>query len=149
MQRNSTILVENVSATCLPSFSPHPSCFSFAPKLHPAPSHTATATFKKRDCSVPALVSCSQSRRWDPLMMIPSHSLYEGSASVSVGRERCLTEPGIPRGAEMLALIPPSPPFWELLHSSSGGSQSLDGLLEQVPDLSTRHGQGLPLPRAS
>lgn len=112
-------------------------------------SHCHCHTFKEEVLSASSEVSCSQSRRWDPLMMIHIPFFIWG-ISFSICRERCLTEPGIPRGAEMLALIPPSPPFWELLHSSSGGSQSPgDGLLGQVPDLSTRPRWAFPLPRAS
>lgn len=42
-------------------------------------------TFKEEVLSASSEVSCSQSRHWDLLMMILSHSFYEGSASVSVG----------------------------------------------------------------
>lgn len=47
--------------------------------------HCHCHTFKEEVLSASSEVSCSQSRHWDALMMIPSHSFYEGSASVSVG----------------------------------------------------------------
>ena len=130
------IPMENVSATCLLSL---PILLFFCPKASSSHFlHCHCHTFKEEVLSASSEVSCSQSRHWDALVMIPSHSFYEGSASVSVGgkmshwaRHPSWCWDACP--ASFLTPVLGASPFiirWLSVPD--------DGLIGQVPDLSAR-----------
>lgn len=118
----------------LPAFSPHPSCFCFASKPHPAAYHIATATLLKKRCSVQALRSPAARAGigilwwWFYLnLSTRAQPQYLWGKDVSLSQASLVVP-------ERLFLLTPSPLFWELLRSSVPD----DGLIGQVPDLSTR-----------